>query len=98
MEGFHENKLVVDIREKPEPHTIEDDSRKDKTTANDASMSPDPSIVYTSDDPKRGGRLRCSDEKGLKIDPPNASPHWQITINDRNDNSQSVAGREATVP
>ena len=29
MKGFHENELIVDIREEPKPLTIEDDSRKD---------------------------------------------------------------------
>ena len=93
MEDVHENKLVVGIRAKPEPHTIEDDSRKDKTTANDASMNPDPSIVHTSDDPRRGGKLRCSDIEGTKINTPNASSQWQATRNDRNNESQSFGGR-----
>ena len=87
MEDVHENKLVVGIRAKPEPHTIEDDSRKDKTTANDASMNPDPSIVHTSDDPRRGGKLRCSDEKGTKINTPNVSSQCQQSSRRRNNST-----------
>ena len=57
MKNVQEDEIAASIRTKPEAHTIEEDPRNDKTTANDASMYPDPSIVYTSDDPRKGGKV-----------------------------------------
>ena len=87
MEDVHENKLAVSIRAKPEAHTTKEDPRKDKTTANDASMNTDLSIIHTSDDPRRGGKLGRLDEKGAKIYTPNVSSRCRATRNDRNNES-----------
>ena len=46
MKNIQEDEITASIRTKPEAHTIEEDPRNDKTTANDASMNTDPSIVY----------------------------------------------------
>ena len=51
------DRIATSIRAKPEAYTIEKDPRKDKTTANDASMNTDLSIIHTSDDPRKGGKL-----------------------------------------
>ena len=92
MEDVHENKLIVGIRAKPEPHTIEDGARKDRTS--NVSMSPDPNIVFASDDPRRGGRFGCSDKREPKVNPPSTSQRH--TAKDcRKKDSQFPKDREA---
>ena len=98
MEEVHENKLVTNNNARPILRTSGDKSRNDERTADDISKSPDPSNVYNSDDPRRGVKMGCSDERELSVDPPNTSPHWQITNSDGNDDSRSVTSKEATVP
>ena len=61
------------------------------------SISPDPNIVFTGDDPRRGGRFGCSDKKEPEVNPPSTSPPRQITRNGRNDDSQFFNGRKAIV-
>ena len=93
MKGSHEYKHRVGVREEPEPHTIEDWTRRDRTS--NVTMSPDPNIVFASDDPRRGGRFGCSDKREPKINPPSTSPPRHITRNCRNEDSQFSNGREA---
>ena len=98
MEGSHANKPASDNKTRSKCFTSEDRSRKDERSADDASESPDPSIVYASDDPRGGGRLSYSDNRESEVYPPSASPHRQATNDDKSNNSHSAAGGEAKVP
>ena len=61
------------------------------------SGSPELSIVHTSDDPRRGGRLKHSDNRRTEICPPNVFPHKQAPKDVKGDDLHSAAGGETNV-
>ena len=67
IKNVKEDEVTASIRAKPEASTNERDPR------NDASMNTDLSIIHTSDDPRKGGKLGCLDEKEAKVYTPNVS-------------------------
>ena len=91
MEGSHANKPASDNKTRSKCFTSEDKSGKDERSTDDASESPEQSIVYTSDDPRRGGRLGHSDNKGTKTCLPNVSPHKQAPNNGKSDDLHPAA-------
>ena len=59
-QGSHGYKHEGDVRRELTPHPSEDGIE----------ISSDPSIILASDDPRRGGRLGCSDKTEQNISPP----------------------------